>query len=142
MPKRCYTCTSPFVQEIDDLILKGWKYKSISRHLKKKYPDSEIPTYESIRYHAKNHVIDMVLREEKAIKNIENYVEESIDKADDLKKEIEVLITKVEKAWKFWVDQENMNSQKMEYISDTLLLSHTLIEKIRRLRDDPKQALV
>jgi len=60
--KQCQTCQSPHVEEIDKMILKKTEIKEIVRYLKGRYPDEVIPTYDSIKRHARLHVKELMKR--------------------------------------------------------------------------------
>ena len=113
-------CTSPHRKEIDELILKGWTLKEILRTLKAKYPDEKLPSYNSLKNHARYHVrdpikeaLEMNKEREKVIKR---ELKASMKAVELLRKNLERLSEILEKAW-----EEGIESSKKRKEIGTLI---------------------
>lgn len=116
MPRSCDTCNSPYVADIDKMILGGWKIKEISRYLKGQYPGKKIPSYDSLTNHANKHVNEMIERgiesnlERKRI--IREEVSKSVNVARQLHDNLIMLSDGLTALWQEWSVSRNWNRLK------------------------------
>ena len=64
--------------EIDKLMIAGWKVKEIERYLKGKYPKKILPSYDSLRKHKTNHVDEIIDKSVESNKHLQKAVRTKI----------------------------------------------------------------
>lgn len=114
--RSCNTCECQYVDEIDSMIMAGWKFKEIYRYLKGKYTDDKkLPSYESIKYHARNHV-EGVMKKAAAssrarARAIQKEIKASISSAEQLRKNLHYVSQSLDQLWQH-ADMEDATTQK------------------------------
>lgn len=76
--RQCDTCNSPHREEIDKLLLAGWRVKEITRFMKGKYPDENLTSYDSLLNHKRNHVEALIDRSVESSRLLQKQVRENI----------------------------------------------------------------
>lgn len=116
MPRVCDTCKSPYLLEVDEMVLAGWDVKEIQRVLKSKYPGNKLPSYDSLRNHARLHVEDVIDRgveSNTALKRqIRNEVKASILAATQLRKNLSIASEGLDQLWSEFIHTRDTRQLK------------------------------
>jgi len=135
--RNCDTCRSEFVKEIDQLILSGWTYKEILRHLKTKYPDKVIPSYDSLREHGKNHVHAMIERGVESNKEREKMIKKEIQSTiiaiKQLNRNLQMTSEGLEQVWSEW--SRSKSPSALRQLGDLITNTNKSIELLLKFSD-------
>lgn len=114
------------------MIMAGWKFKEIYRYLKGKYPnDQKLPSYDSIKYHARNHVEGMIKRAASSSrarqKAIQKEIKASITSAEQLRRNLHYISQTLTEFW------ENRDITEKDSIKDLARLITTANKTVELL---------
>ena len=132
------TCTSPYREEIDKLMVAGWNNREIERFLKGKYPGNKIPTYESLRSHKANHVEAII---EKAVnsnqflqKKVRNEIKGTIQTAEQLRSNLSIISISLKDLWDGF--QDNRDPSKYRTLTGLIAAANKTIDLLLKYQEE------
>jgi len=130
MPRNCNVCISSHLEEIDNMILDGWEVKEVYRTLKGKYPNENLPSYDSLCNHAKEHVRHDNVRQQqievRKKKAIEKEIKASIQAVEQLSKNLTMVSKMLRLAWEAEGALSNQAARKE--LSDLIWRTNQTVE--------------
>ena len=132
--KGCKTCSSPYVEEIDQMILADWDVTEIVRLLKGKYPHEILPSYDSILRHKNLHVQEYINRGVKGSKarqsKIDDEIKSSILAAQQLRKNLQMTSEGLKQLWEQWLATQDYS--KLKEVANLITAANKSIELLLR----------
>ncbi len=142
----CDTCESQYVDEIDKLIMAGWKKKEIYRYLKGKYPDADnLPSYDSICNHATNHVEEVIERAVQSNRTrqrkIRAEIKSSISSAEQLRSNLAYISISLRNLWEGMEFGAGYNKDMYKDLSRLIASANKTIELILKFKNEIEGAV-
>jgi len=134
--RACNTCECIHVDEIDSMIMAGWRFKEIYRYLQGKYPDDKkLPSYESIRYHARTHVEGMVKKAATSSrarqKAIQKEIKASITSAEQLRRNLHYISQAL---IEFWDNRDPEDTKDLKDLSRLISTANKTVELLLKFQ--------
>lgn len=136
--RQCDTCNSPHREEIDKLLLAGWRVKEIARFMKGRYPDQSLTSYDSLLNHKRNHVeafIDRTLESSRLLqKQVREEIKGTIQSAEQLRENlgfVSLSLTELKTDW-----NENRDPNRYKTLATLITSANKTIELLLKYHEE------